>query len=391
MMKAVGSIFSLNRLKEVVMKKIGVIGCLPELPIEFPISKPENSGNMIHAQAPLKMYSNAIYNKDYKSWFSDRPSFRDFVNYDCSHLIITLANSLSIDKPDEEKYKRLRLSLEQYDVPIVVFGLGIQKKNFDIGDARLGVEAVKLLEFLSERSRFLGVRGEFTKKIIEQSSNIRNVYVTGCPSFFSYPEEFLKIESNLKNLKGRPACSLTNMGREDERKVLAYAFREQHFSVEPVSRIVHEFYKELMSGSNPDLPYFWKGMVKNKYFGDIKDVDVRDFYKKYYRIFRQVKPWIDFNKELVSYTYGTRFHVNMASILSGKPALWLVHDARTKELTDFHGLPSVELNEFTNKIQNVCPSSLLDYTQFYKKLDFLFDNFNEYLKGNGLPEISRPN
>lgn len=41
------------------MKKIGVIGCLPELPLEFPVEKPENSGNMIHAQAPLRMFDNA--------------------------------------------------------------------------------------------------------------------------------------------------------------------------------------------------------------------------------------------------------------------------------------------------------------------------------------------
>ncbi|GGC99772.1 polysaccharide pyruvyl transferase family protein [Vreelandella lutescens] len=381
---------TLIKKTEVFMKKIGVIGCLPELPLEFPVEKPENSGNMIHAQAPLRMFDNAVYNKDYKKWYSQQSGFKDFVNSDCSHLIITLANSLSIDKPDEEKYKRLRLSLEQYDVPVVVFGLGIQKKNFDISDAKLGVEAVKLLEFLSERSRYLGVRGEFTKKVIEQSSSINNVYVTGCPSFFSYPEEFSKIKKNLENKNGRPAVSLTNMANEDERKVLAYAYSQKHFNIEPVSRITHSFYNELLNGSNPDLPYYWKGIKAKKYFGDIEDDSVKKYYLAYYRLFRQVKPWLEFNKEHVSYTYGTRFHVNMASILSGVPALWLVHDARTKELTDFHGLPSANIEDFSKYIEKGNVADLIDYTAFYERLGYLFENFNNYLTSNGLPEINTP-
>lgn len=35
------------------MKNIGVIGCLPELPVDFPLLMPENSGNM----SPIKNVS----------------------------------------------------------------------------------------------------------------------------------------------------------------------------------------------------------------------------------------------------------------------------------------------------------------------------------------------
>ncbi|WP_259285470.1 hypothetical protein [Escherichia coli] len=45
------------------MKNIGVIGCLPELPVDFPLLMPENSGNMIHAEAPLRMFPRQFITK----------------------------------------------------------------------------------------------------------------------------------------------------------------------------------------------------------------------------------------------------------------------------------------------------------------------------------------
>ncbi|HFI3775255.1 TPA: hypothetical protein ACGP52_002678 [Escherichia coli] len=79
------------------MKNIGVIGCLPELPVDFPLLMPENSGNMIHAEAPLRMFPRAVHYKDSRFILSGETSFRNFVNKTCSHLIITLANSLSLE------------------------------------------------------------------------------------------------------------------------------------------------------------------------------------------------------------------------------------------------------------------------------------------------------
>lgn len=368
--------------------KIGVIGCLPELPLEFPILMPENSGNMIHAQAPLRMFPNSVHSKDERFKWNGARNFRSFVHEECSHLIVTLANTLSLDKPDEDRYKRFRLSLEQYDVPIVVFGFGIQKKDLNLDGVKLGAEAVKLVEFLSERAPLLGVRGEFTKRIIENSTSVKNVFVTGCPSFFSRPKAFSELADNIDEVRGRPSLNLTSMARESERKLLGYGLVNEHFYIEPVSRITHDYVRKISVGEEAELPYYWNGIIKNGHIGHRDRKDIADYYKKYYRLFRQVEPWFQFNSEYVSFTYGTRFHVNMASLLSGKPALWVVHDARTKELTDFYGLPSVDIDFLVENISSVDLNSYLDYDRLFSRLPWLFDNFNKYLLGNGLPEIS---
>ncbi|HFM2961695.1 TPA: polysaccharide pyruvyl transferase family protein, partial [Escherichia coli] len=91
-------------------------------------------------------------------------------------------------------------------------------------------------------------------------------------------------------------------------------------------------------------------------------------------------------RECVDYTFGTRFHVNMASVLSGVPALWLTHDARTQELTEFFNLPSIDL-DVINSMSLSQIKSYINYDRFFKNINQLFNNFNEYLEVNGLPKI----
>lgn len=40
------------------------MGCLPKLPAEFPVTMPENAGNMIHGNAPFEMYPHAVFYQD---------------------------------------------------------------------------------------------------------------------------------------------------------------------------------------------------------------------------------------------------------------------------------------------------------------------------------------
>lgn len=369
------------------MKNIGVIGCLPELPLDFPILMPENSGNMIHAEAPLRMYSNAVHSKDKKIALSGEVSFRNFVNNTCSHLIITLANSLSLEKPNPEKYKRLHESLKQYNVPIVVFGLGIQAVERDINKAQLCNEAVELLEFLASKANLLGVRGDFTKKVIEKCTNIKNVFITGCPSLFSDPVALRKLhENHLAKKFDVASINITNFSRPLERKLFELAVLNNTFFIEPVNKRTHQYYLDVVRGNlKSEMPYYFKS-IEEKKENSLQDGDIARYISSRYKLFRNTKPWYEFNREFVDFTVGTRFHVNMASILSGIPALWLTHDARTLELTEFFNLPSLNLDEIPKMSLNDIKEKI-DYSNFFDKIDGLYDDFNYYLSTNGLPKI----
>ena len=52
-----------------------------------------------------------------------------------------------------------------------------------------------------------------------------------------------------------------------------------------------------------------------------------------------------YKKENITFALGTRFHGNMESLRNGVLALWITHDNRTEELTNYLNLPSIKLSE----------------------------------------------
>lgn len=366
---------------------IGVMGCLPRLPDEFPLSYPENSGNMVHANAPLRMFDSAYFIKDHHYPALGYENFAAFVNARCSHLVVTLANTLKLGETDNTKYQRLLDFLSRIEKPVVVFGLGIQSKDTRLDEAVLPPKAIELIQHLSTRAPYVGVRGEFTKQVLEKLCGIRNAFVTGCPSIFSNPDAFKALRANLASPLGRPAFSGTKYFEEAENRLLIDAVQRGHWLIEPVNKFNHQYHLKVITDSDThdDVPYFLKSQTPAREYG--AEHPVRQYFLTRYRLFRNVSDWYKFNADAVSCTYGTRFHVNMASLVSGKPALWLTHDARTRELVEFMHLPHVDVN--ADALQDTTDAAgltrLMDYEAFFDHLPRLHNNFNHYLESNGLP------
>lgn len=114
---------------------------------------------------------------------------------------------------------------------------------------------------------------------------------------------------------------------------------------------------------------------------------IKAFYLNNYQLFRDTDSWTNFNFNEIGFTVGTRFHVNMASILSGVPALWLTHDARTVELVDYFKLPHLNLDSVDDQSLMQLAQSV-DYVPFFDNLPYVFERFNYYLKQNGLPLLN---
>lgn len=377
------------------MSPVGVMGGKWNLPLSFPLEVNGNSGDLIHTMAPLKIIPGSLHAHDDRVKLTGAGSFRKFVNDQASHLIIVLANTLRNNADDGPRYARFQRTLEQYEKPIVVFGLGMQAETSDLSKVNLPKEAKELMQFLSSRSELLGVRGEFTKMVLEQICGVENAYVTGCPSLYSSSEglrnlydQHLKLTPNLRDMRGRAAVSITQIKRESEKVLLANAIRSGSYLVEPVSRFGYEYHLALQNGEVGKVPYYLKSMLKDNSYG-LTNGAVEEFYRNNYRYFRYPEPWLDFNSEYVSWSYGTRFHVNMATLLAGKPALWLTHDARTREMADFMHLPSADLEA----VANMSPDEIFEFLNlddFFTNLPGLYANFSNYLECNDLPGVECP-
>lgn len=102
-------------------------------------------------------------------------------------------------------------------------------------------------------------------------------------------------------------------------------------------------------------------------------------------IFFEMDDWNRFLREgEFTFSFGSRFHGNVASLLMGIPALWVTHDSRTQELVEVFRLPYIEESKMKS-IRSV--DELIekcDYTAFYSRYKYMFGEYIRFLEENGI-------
>lgn len=372
------------------MKPIAVGGIVQSLDVDFPFTD-ENSGNMIHGRAPFEMFRGAadVRRSGWRDHYS-AATVMDFINEQASHYVFSCANFIQFENHTERKkaaYTSLMKSLDQVKVPLVIFGLGAQAPSSGEAKAEdLPVEAIEFMKFLGEKCELISVRGEFTARVFREFAGVENTMVTGCPSFFQRPEAFQELRDYMAGpRKGGVSFNATHFRKPAERSLILRAVREDSFWLEVHDKDMHQFaldvledpelaeiplpFRRYMTGSRPAL-------TRRELVG---------YFARRYRLFRDVRPWYQFNREQVRLSYGTRFHGNMAALLAGRPGLWLTHDSRTAELTRTLHLPNMDVADAartpTDELER-----MVNYEEMFDHLPSLFDNFNSYLGVYGLPQ-----
>ena len=361
--------------------KVLLLGNRRALPPAFPLAMAENAGNMIHADAAFRIVRGGVFHT--QDWPANA-NIVDFVERQCSHIVYVFANALRLGETEPRQFENTVAFLEATTKPVISFGLGAQADTLDDHDAPLPDAAVRMLQILSERCTSIGVRGAFTERVLNHHG-IRNVRITGCPSLYTNLTPDFAIDPAADRSDRDIAFSGTHFFREAEAALLGFAISQGFQHVEPVSKLLfeaHNAHNTAEADDPPELPYFIAGLVKR---GGCSEDQARHYLRERFNLFWDTETWKKFNRERIALTYGTRFHVNMASLISGVPALWVLHDARTRELADFMALPSVGIDEAVNFAAPEDLTDRLDYDTFNAAYPRLYSNFRDYLDENGLP------
>ncbi len=375
------------------------------MPAVFPLTRAENAGNMIHARAPQRIFPRSIEYHTQKWRLFGEPGYADFVNKHCSHLIISMTNSIKVNTGHTARYLKFSRYLEQFDVPITIFGLGVRSPTTDLSSATIPQEAIDLLRYMADRCGPIGVRGEFTARVFAELAGVTNTTVTGCPSFFSGPAAFRQLRQNLSSPSGTAySYAGTRYGRPEEVAQFVKAVKGDGYYIEATNKENHRAHLQALRGEGLDIPSFLSDSVQEparpgspgglgpagrSQQDAVTEPELRAFYRNRYRLFRNPDDWLQFNREVISYGFGTRFHVNMATLLSGKPATWITHDTRTQEFCDFLRLPHVTLQDSVDMEPDDFRARA-DYEEMFDHLPALFENFAAYLAAHDLPyEVPR--
>ena len=322
-----------------------------------------NTGNSFIAHSII----NILYGKTVKIegitniWQCNLAEFdTDKINAEYTHVVLIMQDQI---RNHDSYYKGIDCGaianfLEKIKIPLITFSLGCNA--FSEGELSnlhntVDPEMKRILSIISHKTPQIGVRGNYTAEILEKLG-IKNVAVTGCPSFFT---------TQSKKIRKNPLTKIaTNGGMQT--KFLA---NTSHYHI--MQDLYESKFVEYIAfgGNYPDIIHetdkYQETIMKN---GNL-------------RIFSSMDDWAKFVRTM-DLVVGTRVHCGIMAINQGTPAIITNSDFRAKEMCQLFKIPLHPEFYHTTNLQEAFEKA--DYKPLETHYPILKENFGKYLKSHGL-------
>ncbi|PNV62603.1 hypothetical protein C0033_08580 [Clostridium sp. chh4-2] len=324
-----------------------------------------NTGNLVYANALIDQLDNAS-----DTWFGLEENKEEI-----RAGVIPSSNALNIKGNTLESQAQC---IKECSYPVTLVGLGAQATPEFNTPSRLVKElpssCVDAIRLIAQQTVSIGVRGYFTAECLEKLG-IHNYRVIGCPSLYFCKKKIKKVNTP-ENIR-KTVFNVTHKGKFQNCIVELGIKNNSYWIMQQMGELARTLL-ENKKISESDIEYLFPGLK-------ISTNSLESFIKKNAKIFFDMEQWYDYlNKEKFDFSYGSRFHGNVAALRSGIPTLWITHDSRTQELVDLFGLPYMPIEaipkvRFLGELVEKC-----DYTQFYKNYDYLRNEYIAFLNENFL-------
>lgn len=337
-----------------------------------------NSGNLLFAYS----MSRTLYTEDTEINFVpdidvlNGEISHEFINENYDYLVLPMANSFrKTYAPILNKWSEL---IEKLRIPCVVTGIGVQMAyEPDItGKHPYDDSARRFIKAVLNHSHSVGVRGVITQAYLNHLG-FRDIDVTGCPSIEMFGPG-IKIREKKPLTKESAVCVTGSFSSP----LNFNKFMVKNFELLPNYYFMPQFNDDLRL-MYLGAPFYAANEAQQLYPHDISsEVLINDKA----RFFIDMPSILKFN-ESIDFNYGTRIHGAIGCLLGGVPSLLFTSDARTRELADYHNVPSMPVSIIDDDT---------DIFEIYEKTDFSivsngheerFNHFVDFLNNNGLPHI----
>ncbi len=312
------------------------------------------------------------------------------INSEFDHIVIPAANWLNKSDALEGLVKRL----QKVDLPVTCIGLGAQADSIGVDPEKIGLSdaSIELARTISDRSKYISVRGEFTRKVLDYLG-IKNTVVTGCPSLYmDLPKD--KVEEKLTDLSGELVLQGTRYNMQHS-YLQSMSIDKKIFTIAGQAGLDIVFQSErpeisFLDGSASDE---WDRDAENsgldKLYGRSGAGQLKEYLRKHGRVFTSIDVWSDFVRSRAG-VIGTRLHGAILALNSGVPAVLLPHDSRTQEILDFAliptGSPEILLDEARNTAR--LPDDIFDQVgAFSERREKNRAVYEQFLNVNGLKYV----
>ncbi len=346
-----------------------------------------NTGNMLIGHGLFHNLDAAA--KAHHPGFGAIPPERLHEHFDTVFIPASNFISPSVDLTDQADY------FARSKLPLVCFGLGSQILPGDDTPLKPGTD--RFLRLVAERSGALGVRGSFTAEVL-WNLGIRNVSVIGCPSLLNLRDAALQRLATTRATLDKLVVGFSNNVRRHA--IVPDAMRVSENAL--FQRLLGENAYYVLQNEIPELQ-----LMAAMEEGDADGVtaaaervaaafgvspsraDFRRFLETRMRVFFSVEAWMGCTATM-SAAIGSRFHGNIAALLSGTPALFLVHDMRTLELCELLRVPHMALDRARSADEIMQQVLAMDYTPFLRQVPRLRMEWRLFLARNGLEAAAVP-
>lgn len=298
------------------------------------------------------------------------------INKNYNQYILALADAFREDFiPQLKEYTNL---IKKLEIPVIIVGVGLRAPY----DTTLEEEFVfdnEVREFINavlEKSTIVGVRGQITADYLSKLGFREGVdhQVIGCPSMYAHGES-LNIKSLELDKSNKIALNLSEKSAENCVSFinnLTKEFRNYTF----IPQIYDEFL--LTYGGGPS--------IKSNSINYPSTLEHKMYEENKVKYFPNLQPWLKFMRE-TDLSIGTRLHGNIAATISGTPNITITTDARTRELAEYHHLPSIPYFEIEDNhdLKNIVEN--MDLQSAAKQQPKNFKNYIEFLDKNQIDHI----
>ena len=247
------------------------------------------------------------------------------------------------------------------DKPCIVIGLGAQSESEgDMPTLKEGT--IRFLREASQRTPFLGLRGEFTRQVCAHYG-VTNVRVLGCPSIFTngdrkmaervaagWDQEIDKVAVHAAALKSHVKAA--------ERYLFALlgSMPGSAFILQRPVELM-KLVRNLVLSADEHLfveragQFLAPGLSPAQFAQAVRRTGMVPY---------SIESW-SFALQAYSHSLGTRIHGAILSLSSYLPTICITHDTRTRELCSVLKVPSIGANQVS---ENACIREIFAGTRF---------------------------
>lgn len=337
----------------------------------------QNSGNLaFHYAVERQLNCNSVV-----GW--DAPS--EVIESAGGTAVIPCANQLGAHTDLADLGKKFR-SLQ---TAMVAVGLGAQAGlSGDIPDIKIGT--LDWVRAIAERAvgaqPNIGVRGNFTLRVLEHYGLAESAEVLGCPTLFIHPSPELgrQIYERLSEPKRIAVASGNPYIRELARleaslTSLVKATQGSYVGQHPLIMF------RLARGEADHMGVSDLALSRDYICPEMSLDEFALWTKQYGTIFFDIPSWMEHYRRF-DFVIGTRIHGTMLALQAGVPALCIAHDSRTLELCQTMKIPYVLSKDVVGGIQRKDLLRLFQFDpdDFDANRRMLARRYVDFLKNNQL-------